>query len=680
MVFFLFIFEQKLLKNIFFLLFLFLIIGSCTRPSDATVSSLLFETNSYKAMNQDKKLVFLDSLNSFSRSFKNDSLTRKYLFDLSAEYYYLNENEKSLALCQEVLQFSEKAKDTLAIAQSYFFIGDTYEVSHKDSAYIYYHQAEKLYRLLNNQALIGKMLFNKGYLLFYEGNYVESEIQVSKSLKFLKDSDDKKMLFSCYNLMGAIFEKLEEYDNALRYYLLAKKELKYLKDDTVFDKNNSHLVSVSINISNVYMEMKQYKNSIKELEYVKSPILKSEWPNTYATVLGNMGYIKMKSGNLSGVEKLLKEALDISQQDGNEASVVYKLNNLGEYYSVVKDTAQSIRYLKQSLQLAEKLKSSDDIKINLKLLSKIDHRNNSFYNKRYISISDSLTKVQRNNRNKYARIEYETSTVEDENKSLSAKNLYLIIGSFLIIFISGGVLTYRYVKNKKIELAHQKQHQKAEEEIFELLKEYQTKFNTIKLKEQNRISRELHDSVLNKLYGTRLQLGILNSSDALEVKKKRLDYVDLLQEIELEIRNISHDLHTDGIEVHLEYTNLLEDLIQEKNDLAKTHFTFSDTTELDWNTIDGLVKIAIYRIIQETLQNVIKHSKADNCAVTLTQIDSNKLQMLVEDDGKGFDSNNKKNIGLGLKNIQERAGLAEAELFITSNLGIGTKIEVVFNC
>lgn len=631
-------------------------------------------------MNQVKKLVFLDSLNSFSRSFKNDSLTRKYLFDLSAEYYYLNENEKSLALCQKALHFSEQAKDTLAIAQSYFFIGDTYEVSHKDSAYYYYHQAEKLYHLLNNQALIGKMLFNKGFLLFYEGNYVESEIQVSKSLKFLKDSEDKKMLFSSYNLMGAIFEKLEEYDNALRYYLLAKKELEYLKDDSVFDKNNSHLVSVSINISNVFMEMKQYENSLKELEYVKSPTLKSEWPNTYATVLGNMGCIKMKSGNLSGVEKLLIEALEISQQDGNEASVVYKLNNLGEYYSVVRDTAQSIRYLKQSLQLAEKLKSSDDIKINLKLLSKIDHRNDSFYNKRYITISDSLTKVQRNNRNKYARIEYETSTVEDENKSLSAKNLYLIIGSFLIIFISGGVLTYRYVKNKKIELAHQKQHQKAEEEIFELLKEYQTKFNTIKLKEQNRISRELHDSVLNKLYGTRLQLGILNSSDALEVKKKRLDYVDLLQEIELEIRNISHDLHTDGIEVHLEYSNLLEDLIQEKNDLAKTHFTFSDTTELDWNTIDGLVKIAIYRIIQETLQNVIKHSEADNCAVTLTQIDSNKLQMLVEDDGKGFDSNNKKNIGIGLKNIQERAGLAEAELFITSNLGIGTKIEVVFNC
>ena len=628
-------------------------------------------------MGTDKKLLFLDSINSLSSSVKNDSITRKFLLDLSTEYYYLNKNTKSFAVCKKALLLSKQAKDTTEIAKSYYYIGDTYEVSHKDSAYYYYHQAEKLYRLLNNQAMIGKMLFNKGYLLFYEGNYVESEIQVSKSLQFLKDSEDKKMLFSCYNLMGAILEKLEEYNNALKYFLLAKNELSHLlKKESTPD----YLVSVSVNISNVYMEMKQYENSIKELENIMSPTLKKEWASYYANIIGNLGYVKMKSGHLSGVEKLFKEALEISQQVGNEASVVYKLNNLGEYYAVVRDTLQSIRYLKQSLQLAEKLKSSDDIKINLKLLSKIDHRNDSFYNKRYIAISDSLTKVQRNNRNKYARIEYETSTVEDENKSLSAKNLYLIIGSFLIILISGGVLTYRYVKNKKRELAHQKQHQKAEEEIFELLKEYQTKFNTIKLKEQNRISRELHDSVLNKLYGTRLQLGILNSSDALEVKKKRLDYVDLLQEIELEIRNISHDLHTDGIEVHLEYNNLLQDLIQEKNDLAKTHFTFSDTTELDWNTIDGLVKIAIYRIIQEALQNVIKHSEADNCAVTLTQIDTNKLQMLVEDDGKGFDSANKKNVGIGLKNIQERTGLAQAELLIISNLGAGTKIVVVFNC
>jgi signal transduction histidine kinase len=669
------------LKNTLFLFFLFAILVCCTKPKDANVSSHVFETNSYKSLDNDKKLLYLDSLNTFSNTPKNDSLTRKFLFDLSNEYYYLNKNTKSLAVCQKVLQLSKQAKDTLEIAKSFNYIGDTYDVSHKDSAYYYYHKAEKLYRQLSNKNLTGKMLFKKGYILFYEGNYVESEIQVSKSLQFLKSSEDKKLLFAGYNLMGATFEKLEEYDNALKYYLLAKKELGHLlKEDSALDKNDNYLVSVSVNISNVYTEMQQYEKSIKELEKVMNPTLKKEWATYYANVIGNLGYAKMKSGNLSGVEKLLKEALAISQKSGNESSVVYKLNNLGEYYAIVRDTAKSITYLKQSLQLAEKLQSSDDIRINLKFLSKIDHRNDTFYDKRYIAISDSLTKVQRNNHNKYARIEYETSVVEDKNKELSMKNLYLILGLTVVVLLSGGILIYRYVQNQKRELAHQQQHQKAEEEIFELLKDYQTKFNTIKLREQNRISRELHDSVLNKLYGTRLQLGILNSSDALEVKEKRLGYVDLLQEIELEIRSISHDLHTDAIEAHWEYIHLLNDLIQEKNELATTHFTFSDDSNLNWDAFDGLVKITIYRIVQEALLNVIKYAEASVCGVTLTKIENNKLLLLIEDNGKGFDVTTNEKDGIGLKNIQERARLAQAELTITSKLGGGTKIAVVFNC
>ncbi|MBA4320572.1 MAG: ATP-binding protein, partial [Flavobacterium sp.] len=331
-------------------------------------------------------------------------------------------------------------------------------------------------------------------------------------------------------------------------------------------------------------------------------------------------------------------------------------------------------------QLAEKLQSSDDIRINLKFLSKIDYRNDTFYDKRYIAISDSLAKVQRNNHNKYARIEFETSVVEDKNKELSMKNLYLILGLTVVVILSGGILIYRYIQNQKRELAHQKQHQKAEEEIFELLKDYQTKFNAIKLREQNRISRELHDSVLNKLYGTRLQLGILNSSDALEVKEKRLGYVDLLQEIELEIRSISHDLHTEAIEAHWEYIHLLNDLIQEKNELATTHFSFSDDSNLKWDAIDGLVKISIYRIVQEALLNVIKYAEASVCDVTLTKIENNKLQLLIEDNGKGFEVTTNEKDGIGLKNIQERARLAQAKLTITSKLGEGTKIAVVFNC
>lgn len=664
-----------------FLFFLFIFLSSCTKSKTANTFSLIFENKVYRVKNPNEKLKFLDSLNSFSNSLKNDSLTRKFLFDLSSEYYYLNKNTKSLSVSQRILKLSEQAKDTNAIAKSYYYIGDTYEVSHKDSAYYYYQKAEKLYRNLKNDLMTGRMQFNKAYLLFYEGNYIESEILLSKALQLLKKSDDKKLLYSTYNLMGANFGKLEESDNAIKYYMLAKGVLNDLiQSDDGFDKKNNFKISTSVNLAEIYRQRAQYKKAILELESVLSPNLKKEWPEYYAIIIGNLGEIKMKSGNLYGVEKLLKTALDISRRNSNEASQIYKLSYLGEYYSIVKDTAKSISYLKQSLRLSEKFQSSDNIKLNLKLLSKIDYKNDSFYTKRYIAISDSLTKVQRNNRNKYARIEYETSIVEDENKSLSTRNLYLIIGSFMIVLVSGGILINRYVENKKKEVVYQKQLQKAEEEIFELLKDYQIKLNTIKFKEQNRIAMELHDNVLNKLYGTRLQLGILNNSDTLEAKEKRLSYVDLLQEIELEIRNISHDLHTDDIEVHLDYIDLLNDLIQEKNEFALTHFSFSDTSKLNWNKIDGLVKITIFRIVQEALLNVIKYAEATTCEISLNKTKKNKLQLLIEDNGKGFKNNTKENDGIGLKNIKKRARLVHAELSITSNLGKGTKIEIIFDC
>jgi signal transduction histidine kinase len=77
--------------------------------------------------------------------------------------------------------------------------------------------------------------------------------------------------------------------------------------------------------------------------------------------------------------------------------------------------------------------------------------------------------------------------------------------------------------------------------------------------------------------------------------------------------------------------------------------------------------------------NVIKYAEASVCGVTLTKIENNKLLLLIEDNGKGFEVT-KENDGIGLRNIQERARLAQAELTITSKLGKGTKIEVAFNC
>mgnify|MGYP000207953749 CR=1 FL=1 len=662
------------LYNLFFYLIFFLLF-SCQKEYDRKMDSSLFQTDFYKKNSPVEKINFLDSLANNSIQNRNDSLYRKFLFDLSDEYFYNNENKKSYSIAQKVLNLSLNAKDTVSVAKAYSYIGDYHQISHKDSAYYYYQKAEKLNRLLNRNYQIGKMLFKKAYILFFEGNYIESEALVANALLYLKKENDAEMLYAAYSLMGLNFEKLEEYQDALKYQLLAKSIIPKLNNSNYnLEKKYLYKIQSTINLANIYEKTGQYDKVINELELILTPDLKEKWLQGYVTVIGNLGYSKIKKGIINGSDKYFKDALKISIKNNFENNKIYQLKNLGEYYAIVKDTTTSIKYLNESLQLAQKLEMGEEIKMALGLLSQVDYKNATVYDKKYIAISDSLTKAQRINRNKYARIEYETSVVEDENKLLSTKNTYILIGSIVLILLLVSIIIYRYIKSQKREIEFRKSQQKAEEEIFDLLKEYQLKLSIAKELEQNRISKELHDSVMNKLYGARMQLGLLNEYNEEEIKEKRLVYVDLLQEIEQEIRTISHDLHTEINETQFDYSNLLTNLIHLQNEIGATNFSLEIEPEINWDSIDSLIKITVFRIVQESVLNISKHANASTCYITIL-VDDNHLVLEIKDDGIGFDLNATKQ-GIGLQNIQERAKTINANLEIISEPNKGTIIKL----
>ena len=135
---------------------------------------------------------------------------------------------------------------------------------------------------------------------------------ISDALQLLKKSNDIELIYSCYNLLGSNFEKLDEYDSSLKYYLLANSILpNLLKNDIDVSKANNYRVTSVINIATIYGKKEQYDSAKRELESIISPELIKNWPNLYAIVIGNLGYIKMKSGNLKGVEALFKQSLKI---------------------------------------------------------------------------------------------------------------------------------------------------------------------------------------------------------------------------------------------------------------------------------------------------------------------------------------------------------------------------------
>jgi signal transduction histidine kinase len=647
---------------------------SCSKK-EKRVNIFSFSSEKYKNSTPHKKIYFLDSIYSTHNNYRNDSLSRSFLFDLSAEYYYLNDYENSLKVNEEISILSKQSKDNFSLARSYYYIGDCYLLDNKDSSYHYYYKAEKLYRKLNVKEKLALVLFKKALLLMYEGNYLESEIQISKSLILLKYTKNYQLLFSSYSTLGADFEKLEEYDNALKYYLLSKKVLNILqKENLDFDSQYNYNLSTSINLSNAYQKLGEYKKAIQELLPLNNDEIKEKWPKEYAIILSNLGNAKMQIGDLQQANVLFFKSLEVSIKNNFEDNIIYEYINIGECYFKLNVLQQSKYYLKEALKLAQKIKATDEIKTILRLLVKVDASNQYLYDEKYITISDSLAKAQRKSREKYARIEYETSVVEDENKILSTKNTYILIAAFISIFALVLIIVKRYIKSQKREIEYRIAQQKAEEEVFNLLKEYQLKLSIAKELEQNRISKELHDSVLNKLYGARMQLGILNDSNISEVKEKRLIYVDLLQEIEQEIRAISHELNTDIIDNQIDFISLLSNSIQLQNDIGKTIFSFEVDCKIDWGEIDSLIKITIFRIIQESLMNVTKHADASTCKVSIS-LDANIIILQIKDDGVGFDIKAKSS-GIGIKNIKERLSILKSKYKIMSTENTGTSIQI----
>jgi signal transduction histidine kinase len=381
----------------------------------------------------------------------------------------------------------------------------------------------------------------------------------------------------------------------------------------------------------------------------------------------------MKNGELEGVESLLIEALNISLKSGDPTNTFYKFINLGEYYLKVKDTAKSRDFLNKALVLGKKIKASNELKLVYDLLSKAEPQKDSYYKGKIIRLTDSLAVVQRKNRNKYARIEYETSVVEDANKELSNRNLYLIIG----VVVLAGALGIRYVLGQRKELTYRKRLQEAELELFDLMRSSQMALHSVREEEQNRISMELHDNILNKIYGARLQLGMYNAVASPEAEEKRSKQIDNLQAIEQEIRGIAYNLRTDMVVSHFDYSDLLKSCVQQVNAIGETEYYFVCDPNIDWESISGLVKITIYRILQEALSNVVKYAEATECYISISQIDFHALLFSISDNGKGFDETQIAK-GIGIKNMRDRACLVKADFSIKSVVGVSTTIQCQF--
>lgn len=594
------------------------------------------------------------------------------LFEISAEYYYLNDTKNSFITSKHIFNLSQKIGDSVSIGRSLYYMGDCFENFQKDSAYYYYRESEKVFRLLKDEEKIAKALFNKAHLLFTSGNYIESEVEVIKALQKIKKTKNYELLYACYYLQSCNHTELEEFEEALRYLNLALINLE--KIQAINPNYLEYKSRVIVGICNIYDKKLEFDKSIALLNTLLTNDLKIKNPVLYSTVLSNLGYSYMKSGNLKQAKLYFDESLTLLPKNIFDKNYLFKVINLGEFNLLAKDTLNSVAYFKKALPLSKEMKSNKELLKTLNFLSISDKKNAAFYKNEYVKVSDSIIRIQRLNRDKFARIEYETSKVEDENKILSHNNLLLILGlAFSIVVFLTAIIVRTQIARKK-ELLLIKQKELANDELLSLIKEFQFGLVQAKEEEQSRISKELHDGIVNQIYAIRMVLDTLNDEDDEFTKERRVVYIKELHKVESEIRSISHQLHTDFSIYDSNYFFLIHSLIKSNNDLKGTVFTVSISDTIDWNNYSSIVKINLYRILQELFLNVNKYAQASVCNLVIEET-TDFLRAIVEDNGIGFDKNQITE-GIGLKNINERIKTIDALISIESEIGRGVKTSI----
>ncbi|WPR72484.1 tetratricopeptide repeat protein [Flavobacterium sp. NG2] len=666
-------------RYLYIILFLFIIIGcskkkTTYKPIDSNSDSLAIYfdlANDEKLATSDRQLyakkAFLTVVNQ-----TNDSMHRVNLLRVANRYYNMGdmgEFEKSVRV---LLKQSLAAKDTTYIAKSYSYLGDYYGgIMMPDSAYMYYFKAEKSFLLLNDAYNLGRTRLNKAGLQYNQSDYSGSEIAVFNVIRGINGIEAKELLFESYNLLGLIYSELEEFDKAIEY-----NDKAYASIDNAVISGIFQAKSMSLNNTGlVYQRMKNHRKAIYYFEQgLNQKDLLIGNPSTYATLLDNIAYSKFKLNEFNEIPELFYKSLKIRDSLDLQNGKITSLLHLSEFYAYKKDTLKALQFSNEALKTAQISKNPRNFLSPLKQLAVLEPKRAAEYTKEYLRLNDSLQKIERSMGNKFTRIEYETDKIKGEYSDLEVKNRNLVyVFSGLIIF---GMFLYiiKAQKTKTRELLYKQQQQKANEDIYNLMINQQNAIDANRVEEKKRVAQELHDGVLGRMFGVRMNLDSLNRFNDDMAIEQRNAYITELKNIEQDIREISHDLNREKSELINNFVAIVDNLFEEQRKTFASKLISNIDSSIKWDLLSNAIKINVFRIIQESIQNINKYANAKTITVELKKIKGD-LRLIVKDDGIGFNTKLKKK-GIGVQNMISRTKECKGEFNIKSKQGEGTEITI----
>jgi len=562
------------------------------------------------------------------------------------------EYDKSLKSYRKCMALAEKINDLKGLAQATNNIGIVYgNLGEYDKALEIYQKSMEYERKRNNRTGEAEALNNLGVIHYYLGNMDKTIYYLSEAIKIEEELGDNHLLKKGYINLGALMEYTKDYKGALKNYekaLVISEKL-----------NDKHEMTVCLNnIGGVYLNIGELDKS--EKYYQQALKLKIELGDINGQSLSyiNLGSIQERKNNKEKAIEYYNKALTISEKVKSKPFAKEAYKNLANVYESQGNYKQALIFQKKMEVIKDSLLNEEKTKI----VAELETKYQSAEKERMLLIEKNRSaELEKQNAIKEKNVAIEKKKTAEAEES-RAKSRNIAIG------LAGGVIAIIFLALFII----QKNRRKAQAEkdaiiITEREKGLQAIIETTET-ERRRIAKDLHDGIGQQLGGLKLAWQQIGKNASGEEKIKLETLTKILNETSTEVRNLSHQmmpkmLEQDGLKP------ALNDMLSKTLGIAEINYEFNYT--VNDIRLSSPKELAIYRISQELIGNILKHAGANHVSIDFYER-NNKYFLMIEDNGKGFVENDQTSKGLGLQNIKARASAIQGDISFDSTPNKGT--------
>ena len=650
-------------------------------PGELQEMNILIElVNQWREYNIDSAEVYLGKAEKLLPDIDDQKTTARF-YHLKGNIYSDNgHHQKAIESYNYSLLIREEIKDTMGIfdshnniARAYFFM-DRYEEA-LNSFQFCYDWAKSYLDTFNYSIAVGNLGIVYNYM-----NDNESAIQyMLESAKLDEAMKDTLGLAKNYNNIGIAYESLNLFDQAQYYF-----EKSIALREKVGDMRG--IYSPLLNLGLVYKRQNELDKALESYRKALDAAERTSYDYGKSLAFANIGNVYNNLGQYEKGLEYHQKALDIDEKMDNPGAMARNYVNIGDSYRQMGKYVEAIDYMKRGIEGFEDKGKIEDIIQAYRTISTTyremgDYEQSLMYTEKFNALEDSIRSSEVQEKMLELQAKYEGEKKENEilrlqkekaqkdlqitNQELMITNNRLIIsGVASISILIMAFLGYWFHRNKR----------KLESQLaWERINYQQELLRATVLaqeEERKRIAKELHDGIGQQL--TALKMRWQSICDELERirEQKHEDFTaitNLVDNTSEDVREISHRMmpRTLGEKGLVEsVSDMLHALLGKTG--IQVDFEFFNTDK----RYPEEIEVSAYRVIQELVTNVVKHSRASQVSVQIME-NRKKLVIIVEDNGVGFDPEQKAN-GIGLLNLRSRVNALGGELHFEPSPRSGT--------